>query len=67
MRANFRMQRLFVAADISEGQPVEVGVEQFNYLANVLRLEADAEILIFNGRDGNGRPSSPFRPASACC
>jgi len=52
MRANFRMQRLFVAADISEGQAVPVSVEQFNYLSNVLRLESDAEILIFNGRDG---------------
>lgn len=52
MRANFRMQRLFVAADISEHGAIEVGAEQFNYLANVLRLEADAEILIFNGRDG---------------
>ncbi len=52
MRANFRMQRLYVTADISEGQAVPVTVEQFNYLSNVLRLEADAEILIFNGRDG---------------
>jgi len=52
MRANFRMQRLFVAADISQDQAIEVGAEQFNYLANVLRLEADADILIFNGRDG---------------
>ncbi|MBO9097368.1 MULTISPECIES: 16S rRNA (uracil(1498)-N(3))-methyltransferase [unclassified Rhizobium] len=60
MRANFRMQRLFVAADISEGQPVEVGVEQFNYLANVLRLEADAEILIFNGRDGEWQAKLAF-------
>jgi 16S rRNA (uracil1498-N3)-methyltransferase len=52
MRANFRMQRLFVAADIQQHQPIEVGAEQFNYLANVLRLEADADILVFNGRDG---------------
>lgn len=52
MRANFRMQRLFVAVDILPDQPIEIGAEQFNYLANVLRLEADAEVLIFNGRDG---------------
>jgi len=52
MRANFRMQRLFVAAAISQDQAIDIGPEQFNYLANVLRLEADADILIFNGRDG---------------
>jgi 16S rRNA (uracil1498-N3)-methyltransferase len=52
MRANFRMQRLYVAADIKDNQAIEVGAEQFNYLANVLRLETGAEILIFNGRDG---------------
>ena len=52
MRANFRMQRLYVAADIKDNQAIEVAAEQFNYLANVLRLETDAEILIFNGRDG---------------
>ncbi|MET0747967.1 MAG: 16S rRNA (uracil(1498)-N(3))-methyltransferase [Rhizobium sp.] len=52
MRANFRLQRLFVSADILLGQAIEVSAEQFNYLANVLRLEADADILVFNGRGG---------------
>lgn len=52
MRANFRMQRLFLDAAISAGQSIEASADQFNYLANVLRLETDAEVLIFNGRDG---------------
>lgn len=52
MRANFRMQRLFLDADIRAGQAIEASADQFNYLANVLRLETDAQVLIFNGRDG---------------
>jgi 16S rRNA (uracil1498-N3)-methyltransferase len=52
MRANFRLQRLFVDAPLSADSLYEVSSEQFNYLANVLRLEAGAKVLVFNGRDG---------------
>ena len=52
MRANFRMQRLFVEADLSASSEVTASPDQFNYLCNVLRLEDGAEILLFNGRDG---------------
>ncbi|GGF96937.1 ribosomal RNA small subunit methyltransferase E [Rhizobium wenxiniae] len=52
MRANFRLQRLFVDAPLSANSLYEVSSEQFNYLANVLRLEAGAKVLVFNGRDG---------------
>ncbi|WP_313602324.1 16S rRNA (uracil(1498)-N(3))-methyltransferase [Rhizobium sp.] len=52
MRANFRLQRLFVDAPLSAEARHEVSSEQFNYLANVLRLEAGAKVLVFNGRDG---------------
>ncbi|WP_313197131.1 16S rRNA (uracil(1498)-N(3))-methyltransferase [Rhizobium sp.] len=52
MRANFRLQRLFVDAPLSADSMYEVSSEQFNYLANVLRLEAGAKVLVFNGRDG---------------
>ena len=52
MRANFRMQRLFVDADLAPGQAVGVSGDQFHYLANVLRLEEGAQLLAFNGRDG---------------
>jgi 16S rRNA (uracil1498-N3)-methyltransferase len=60
MRANFRMQRLFVDADIVEASPIEAGQDQFNYLANVLRLEGGAEVLTFNGRDGEWRTGISF-------
>jgi 16S rRNA (uracil1498-N3)-methyltransferase len=52
VRANFRLQRLFVDTPLSSDTKHEVSSEQFNYLANVLRLEAGAKVLLFNGRDG---------------
>ncbi len=63
MRANFRMQRLFVAAPLSQGVAAEATPDQYNYLANVLRMGDGAEILVFNGRDGEwkARLSLPTR------
>lgn len=52
MRANFRLQRLFVDADIRQGVAIPVDDGQYNYLHNVLRLEDGADLLAFNGRDG---------------
>ncbi len=52
MRANFRMQRLFIDAPLATNAAVEASSDQYNYLANVLRLTDGAEILVFNGRDG---------------
>ncbi len=52
MRANFRMQRLHVSDDLFVGSALEASREQFNYLANVLRMEEGQEVLLFNGRDG---------------
>jgi 16S rRNA (uracil1498-N3)-methyltransferase len=60
MRANFRMQRLFVESDIRRQTGIEATAEQFNYLANVLRMEEGAEILVFNGRDGEWRARLSF-------
>ncbi|KRB49837.1 16S rRNA methyltransferase [Rhizobium sp. Root708] len=60
MRANFRMQRLFVDAPLSLGGSVEVGADQFNYLANVLRMTDGAELLVFNGRDGEWKVRVSF-------
>jgi 16S rRNA (uracil1498-N3)-methyltransferase len=60
MRANFRMQRLYVETPLRAGARHEVSSEQFNYLANVLRLEEDAEVLIFNGRDGEWKARITF-------
>ena len=47
--------RLFLEALLATGQRVDCTPEQANYLLNVLRLGADAEILVFNGRDGEWR------------
>lgn len=60
MRANFRMQRLYVEAPLAAGQAVETTSEQVNYLANVLRLAEGAEVLIFNGRDGEWKARLTF-------
>ncbi len=43
MRANFRMQRLYVSSAISAGVELEANSEQYNYLINVLRMQADDE------------------------
>ncbi|MBB4064268.1 16S rRNA (uracil(1498)-N(3))-methyltransferase [Gellertiella hungarica] len=55
MRANFRMQRLFVREDLGTGAEIAATDDQFHYLAHVLRMETDAELLVFNGRDGEWR------------
>jgi len=52
MRANYRMQRLFVTADLAAGGSIEADRDQSHYLANVLRMREGAELLVFNGRDG---------------
>ena len=52
MRANYRLQRLFVSGDLAAGAPFDVAPEQAHYLLHVLRLTEGAELLAFNGRDG---------------
>lgn len=52
---DFRSQRLYVEAQLTAGTVVACSSEQANYLLNVLRLEKDDEILVFNGRDGEWR------------
>ena len=52
MRANFRMQRLYVEGDLAADRPVATNDDQYNYLANVFRMEDGVELLVFNGRDG---------------
>ena len=44
--------RLFVTSDLFEAATHECGAGQTNYLATVLRLDTGAELLVFNGRDG---------------
>jgi 16S rRNA (uracil1498-N3)-methyltransferase len=54
-RYEFRMQRLHVDGDLGEGRVIEADRAQANYLVNVLRLKDGAEVLLFNGRDGEWR------------
>ena len=60
MRANFRMQRLFIDTSLSKGATYEASKEQFNYLVNVLRFEEGSAVLVFNGRDGEWRAELSF-------
>ncbi|WP_159946698.1 16S rRNA (uracil(1498)-N(3))-methyltransferase [Rhizobium sp. 18065] len=60
MRANYRMQRLYVTASLAAETGFEATPEQFNYLANVLRFEEGTDVLVFNGRDGEWRATVSF-------
>ncbi|MBI1779313.1 MAG: 16S rRNA (uracil(1498)-N(3))-methyltransferase [Proteobacteria bacterium] len=47
--------RLYVDRDLADGSAVGLGAEQAHYLRNVLRVEAGADVALFNGRDGEWR------------
>lgn len=49
---DFRAPRLFVDAPLAQDARIALDRDQSNYLGNVLRLAAGAEVLAFNGRDG---------------
>jgi 16S rRNA (uracil1498-N3)-methyltransferase len=51
-RYDFRSPRLFVEAPLAEGATLPLAPNQANYLVNVLRLKPGADVLVFNGRDG---------------
>lgn len=55
MRANYRLQRLFVPHQLAAGVTFDADTGQSHYLAHVLRMEAGAGLLVFNGRDGEWR------------
>jgi 16S rRNA (uracil1498-N3)-methyltransferase len=54
---DFRSPRVFVEAPLAAGASVDLDRNQSNYLGNVMRLAAGAEILAFNGRDGEWQAS----------
>jgi 16S rRNA (uracil1498-N3)-methyltransferase len=60
LRANYKLQRLFVMANLADRAAVEVSPAQFNYLASVLRLKEGDQVLVFNGRDGEWRVKLAF-------
>ena len=51
MRANFKMQRLFIDAPLAAGAAIEAGSDHFNYLINVLRMAEGDEVLVFKQFD----------------
>jgi 16S rRNA (uracil1498-N3)-methyltransferase len=46
------LPRLYVASDLGPGLTHACDASETNYLASVLRLDVGAEVLLFNGRDG---------------
>src|SRR4051795_122813 len=46
------LPRLFVRNALGEGAAIELDAAQANYLGNVLRLAAGAELLVFDGSSG---------------
>jgi len=52
MRANYRMQRLYIEDALAPETPVEAAPQAAHYLTHVLRLKEGDEVLVFNGRDG---------------
>ena len=55
MRANYKLQRLYVTEPLAEGRAFAAERGQAHYLVNVLRMGDGAEVLLFNGRDGEWR------------
>lgn len=55
MRANYKLQRLFIDDPLAAGATVSLDRARSNYLLNVLRMKPGDELLIFNGRDGEWR------------
>ncbi len=47
--------RLHVDQPLAAGKPVLFNREQVHYLRNVLRLDDDSSVLVFNGREGEWR------------
>jgi 16S rRNA (uracil1498-N3)-methyltransferase len=52
MRANYKLQRLYVEAALGAGLDVPLAEAQSHYLRAVLRMEGGEPVLVFNGRDG---------------
>src|SRR4029078_1332288 len=58
--------RRFCGPPLAVAAPIACTKEQANYLLNVLRLRAGADIPVFNGRDGESR-ARPAEGGQRCC
>jgi 16S rRNA (uracil1498-N3)-methyltransferase len=54
-RYDFRSPRLFLDLPLAQGTTLSLEAAQTNYLTNVLRLQPGANVLVFNGREGEWR------------
>lgn len=59
--------RLFVANDIEADAEIALGPAQAHYLIHVLRLSEGAEILAFDGKNGEWRAEIVKARKAACC
>jgi 16S rRNA (uracil1498-N3)-methyltransferase len=56
-RQDFRTPRLYLEGDLQPGAEIALARDQANYVQNVMRLSPGAEVLVFNGHDGEWRAS----------
>lgn len=65
-RYRFKQIRLFVNDDLSLGRVIDLVRDQAHYLITVMRLKDGAEILVFNGRDGEWTGQIEQKSRRAC-
>lgn len=52
MRINYKLKRLFILQPLALNEKIKIEGAQASYLIRVLRMQEGAEILLFNGQDG---------------
>ncbi|MET3589312.1 16S rRNA (uracil1498-N3)-methyltransferase [Bartonella silvatica] len=52
MRINYKLKRLFIQQALTLNKKIKIDGAQASYLIRVLRMQEGAEILLFNGQDG---------------
>lgn len=52
MRINYQLKRLFIRQPLALNKEIKIEGPQASYLVRVLRMQEGAEILLFNGQDG---------------
>ncbi|WP_336278871.1 16S rRNA (uracil(1498)-N(3))-methyltransferase [Bartonella sp. CB175] len=52
MRINYKLKRLFIRQPLFLNKEIRIEGAQASYLVRVLRMQEGAEILLFNGQDG---------------